>query len=79
MKKIIAILLILALVVCMAAPAFACTPRLKVPDMPEISKIQLKPNIDDSVYENAVDAWFKAHPIKLPDNFKFPAAVWKGE
>lgn len=69
MKKIIAMFMAVVMTVCMAIPAFAVTPALRV-DMPEISKIEIKPNIDDAVYENAVDSWFKDHPIKLPADFK---------
>jgi len=63
-KKIIATALALALIACMAVPAFAVTPKLEI-DMPEISNIQIKPNIDDAVYENAVKSWFKEHPIVI--------------
>ena len=64
MKKIIATALALTMTACMMVPAFAVTPKLNI-DMPEISKIQIEPNIDEKVYENAVDNWFKQHPIVI--------------
>lgn len=68
MKKTISILLALVLLVSMLlifvfpVPASACTPPLRVPDMPEI------PDISDNVQVDtkpAVDAWFEAHPIRF--------------
>lgn len=73
MKKVFAILLALMLVAPMAVPAYAVTPALKVPNLPEI------PDITDSVWENVTihlpdnlwDDWFAKHPIiiKLPFGF----------
>lgn len=63
-KKIIATALALTMTACMAVPAFAVTPRLNI-DMPEISNIKIEPNIEETVYENAVNSWFKAHPIVI--------------
>lgn len=64
MKKIIATALALTMTACMAVPAFAVTPKLNI-DMPEISNIKIEPNLDETVYENAVDNWFKQHPIVI--------------
>ena len=63
MKKLITILLVLTLVICMTIPVYAITPTLQIPDMPEISKIQLDVNIEipDSIFDN----WFKKHPIVI--------------
>lgn len=61
MRKIITILFALMLVVSMSVPAFAVTPRLNIPNMPEI------PDISDDVKfelpDNFWDNWFKNHPI----------------
>ena len=65
MKKIIAILLALVLVMSMAAPVAAATPALQIPDIPQIFKIEIKVNLDEQVYENAVQKWLSEHPIKL--------------
>ena len=65
MKKIIAILMALVLVMSMAVPAAAVTPALKIPDVPQISKIEIQVNLDEKVYENAIQKWFAEHPIKL--------------
>ena len=67
-KKIITLFMALVLIACMSVPAFAVTPALKIPDMPEISKIQLdvKVELPDSYWDN----YFKEHPIKLPEDFK---------
>lgn len=76
-RKFIALLMVLVLLICLAAPAFACTPRLNPPKIPTVPDISGSVEVDlpDSVWDN----WFKEHPIKLPENFKLPAAVWKGE
>ena len=67
MKKLIVLLLIVALTVYMAIPAMAATPELKPPDLPEI------PDISDGIHvELPAGFWgdyFKRHPlpaIKLP-------------
>ena len=60
MRKIFAIILVVALVICMAIPAFAVTPRFeyKAVKIPEI-KVSIK--IPDIVFDN----WFNEHPIKI--------------
>lgn len=73
MKKIIAILLALLLILSMAIPVAAVTPTLQVPDVPQISDIKIEVKVDEQVYENAVQKWFKEHPIKF-DFIKFP--IW---
>lgn len=61
MKKLIAILLAVMLVVSMAIPAHAVTPNLEIPDMPEI------PDIGDDIVidipEDVFDDWFEEHPV----------------
>lgn len=60
MRKIIAILLAVMLVVSMAVPAFACTPKLKIPKVPQISGIKLEPKLDENLekaVDNYVDKW----------------------
>lgn len=63
MRKIIALLLALLLILAMDIPAFAVTPKLDVPDMPEIPDISgsVKVEIPDSFWDN----WFKEHPFKI--------------
>lgn len=61
MKKITAILLALLLIMSLAMPAFAVTPPLQVPDMPEIPEIEVEIDIPDQVF----DDWFEENP--LPD------------
>jgi len=73
MKKIIAILLALLLILSMAIPVAAVTPTLQVPDVPQISDIKIEVKLDEQVYENAVQKWFAEHPIKF-DFIKFP--IW---
>lgn len=67
MKKIIAILLAVMLIMAMAVPASACTPRLKIPhiEIPKLEKVEVK--LPQSFWDNH----FAAHPIILPQNFKF--------
>lgn len=54
MRKIIAILLAVMLVVAMAVPASACTPKLKIPKVPQISGIKFEVKLDENL-EKAVD------------------------
>ncbi len=58
-KKLIAFLLALALIVCMAIPAFAATPTFKPPKLPKIPEIKVSIELPQSVFDN----WFKEHPI----------------
>ena len=61
MKKIIAFLFALMLVVSMAVPTYALTPAFKIPDIPDFSDIEfdIKFEIPDSVW----NGWFEKHPI----------------
>lgn len=61
MKKIITISLALALVLCLATPAYAVTPKLDVPDMPEV------PDISDDIdfgidFGGIVGDWLEKNP-----------------
>ena len=75
MKKIITFAVALAAVISMAVPAFAVTPALKVPDMPEISNIKIDINVgsdeeDDVVWTKSFwDRWFAEHPIVFPSGW----------
>lgn len=46
MRKIIAILLAIMLIASMAIPAYAVTPKLDIPDVPQISNIKLDVKLD---------------------------------
>lgn len=72
MKKIIAILLALPLIVAMAVPAYAVTPDLEVPDVPEI------PDISDDVEIELPDGAFNDYipdidiDVELPEETEHP-------
>lgn len=62
MKKIITIFLALSLVLFLAIPAHAVTPKLDVPDMPEV------PDISDDIdfgidFGGNIDDWFDNNPV----------------
>lgn len=61
MKKPIAILLAVIMIVAMALPVHAVTPPLPVPDMPEV------PDIGDDIVidipEGIFDDWFAENPV----------------
>lgn len=63
MKKILIFVLTVMVVASMAIPAYAVTPSLGVPDVPQISKIKFDVKIDlpDEFWSN----WFKEHPLNL--------------
>lgn len=70
MKKFILFVLTLMLIASMAVPAFAATPSVGVPDIPDFSdiKFDIKFDIPDSVW----DKWFDEHPLpkfNLPDGW----------
>lgn len=72
MRKFIAFILAVLIVMSMAVSAYAVTPPLRVPSIkiPDISssvQIDTKP---------AVDAWFDQHPIKI-DWTKFDFSMIK--
>lgn len=64
MRKLIVAVVVCLFLVCMCTPAFAATPTLAVPDVPQIPKLKLdiKFEIPDSFWAN----WFKNNPITLP-------------
>jgi len=72
MKKIIAILLALLMIMSLATPVFAATPPMQVPNMPEISKIKFEIKLPEHVYENAVQEWLAEHPFKFNFHLKLP-------
>ncbi len=65
MKKILALILAVLLIMVMAVTAFAVTPELGVPDVPQISDIEFDTKIElpDSFW----DDWFTRNPISIPD------------
>ena len=74
MKKIIAILLSLVLVLSIPVTAHAATPTFQIPKVPQISNIKIDVKLPEGVAENAVKAWLKEHPIKFDfSKIKLPA------
>ena len=73
MKKILTLALAVLLICTMAVPAFAATPELDVPDVPQVSKIEFKISLGDDFW----DRYWETHPIKIPQidwsgiSFKF--------
>lgn len=74
MRKIIALLLALLLILAMAIPAFAVTPELDVPDMPEIPdisddvEIELPDGIfDDYIPDIDIDVELPEEPTEPPE------------
>ena len=63
MKKILVFTLALMLIVSMTIPAYAVTPKLEIPDVPQISKIKfdIKIELPDDFWTN----WFKEHPLNI--------------
>ena len=65
MKKIICILLAVVLICTMTVSAYAATPKLSTPDMPEI------PDLSDDVSVELPDGfweqYFKDHPMEIPE------------
>lgn len=62
MKKIIAILLALLLILSMAIPVAAVTPKLDIPKVPQISKIKFEvklPETTEKAIENHAAEWVK--------------------
>ena len=83
MKKILAILLAVLLVAGMAIPAFAVTPALQVPDVPQISDIEFNINLDlpDDIFDEYIhDIVIGAEPpteVKRgPDNWPEWLQLW---
>ncbi|MBR3974143.1 MAG: hypothetical protein IKJ99_09380 [Oscillospiraceae bacterium] len=65
MKKTIAILMSLLLIMGTAAPVSAATPPMRIPAMPQISNIIIDISLDENVYENAVKKWLAEHPVRI--------------
>ena len=63
MKKILALILAVLLIMAMAVPAYAVTPKYEFPDLPEIPDIS--DNIEIELPDNFWSGWFKEHPIKI--------------
>lgn len=59
MKKIVCILFALMLIVSTAVPAFAATPRLEIPDIPEFSGIRfdIKFELPDNFWDDFKINW----------------------
>lgn len=72
MKKILSALLALLLIMAMAIPAYAVTPKYESPDMPEIPDIFDDVKFEIDIPDSFWDKWFQEHPIKLPI-FKLPS------
>lgn len=74
MKKILALILALLLIIAMAVPAYAVTPELGVPDMPEIPdvsddvEIELPDGIfDDYIPDIDIDVELPEEPAEPPE------------
>lgn len=67
MRKVIAFIVAMLLVMSMAISAFAATPAIRVPhiEIPKIEKVEV--NLPDGFWDN----YFAQNPIRLPANFKF--------
>ena len=61
MKKIIVSILVMAIALCIAIPAYAVTPTIKVPSVkiPAVKVPEIK--VSDSFW----DKWFAEHPIVI--------------
>ena len=62
MKRFIAILLALAMIIALAVPAFAATPTL---DTPSISIPDISGSVKIEIPQSTFDKWFAEHPIKI--------------
>ena len=63
MKKIIVSILVMAIALCIAIPAYAVTPTIKVPNIKvSITKVP-EVKISDSFW----DKWFEEHPVETRD------------
>ena len=63
MKKLIIIVLVLMLVVSMAVPAYAVTPKFEIPELPEVPEI--KPDFSWIDFDEIFERWFSDHPIRI--------------
>ena len=76
MKKIITFILVMTILASMTITAYATTPKLNVPDMPEISKIKIEVKLDENMekaVDNHVAKWVKKIDFSKIDfsNIKF--------
>lgn len=80
MKKLIMLTLILIVILHTTVTAYAVTPTLNIPDMPEISSVKITVNLDNDL-ENAVgnhvDNWLKNNPIDF-SKFDFSKIKFMG-
>lgn len=75
MRKIFAMILAVMLVASMAVTAHAATPKLKVPDMPEISNIKIEVKLDETTekaIENHAAEWVKKMDFSKIDYSNLP-------
>lgn len=63
MRRIFALILAVMVIMSMVVTASACTPRLQIPKVPQISNIQLEPKLDADL-EEAVDNQVENHVSK---------------
>ena len=71
MKKLLALVLAILIVLAMAVPAFAATPKW---EYKPVKLPQIKP--DTSFVQGAISKWFKENPIDLPAiNISFTSSV----
>jgi len=63
MKKILIIALTLMVIITTAIPAYAVTPPMRVPDMPEIPAIE--PDFSYINFDAIFEKWFEDHPIRI--------------
>ena len=70
MRKIFALILAVMLIASMAVNASACTPKLSIPKVPQISSIKLEPKLDEDL-ETAVDNQVENHVSKWVSKIDF--------
>ena len=51
------------MVLSMAIPAHAVTPKFEAPKLPEVPKI--KPNFDFIDFDQIIEKWFELHPVRI--------------
>lgn len=66
MKKILTIALAVLLIMAMAVPAYAVTPKYEFPALPEIPDISDDVKIEIDIPDSFWDKWFAKHPVVLP-------------
>ena len=65
MKKIIALILAVLLIACLAVPAYAVTPKYEFPELPEIPDISDDVKIEIDIPDSFWADWFEKCPIRL--------------